>query len=208
MIEAREDWPSWLDVSRETFDRLLAFKALVLKWNPAVNLISRASVAQIWERHILDSAQIAFLADPPVAHWVDLGSGGGFPAIVVAIIAGERFPDCRFSLVESDARKAAFLSQAILALGLPARVLVSRIEATPPLGANILTARALAPLDTLLAQAQQHLRPDGAAFFPKGASYADEVAAARRRWRFDLAVHISRTDSNAAILKVSGIAPL
>lgn len=205
------DWegrPDWLDVSRETFDRLQVFQALVLKWNPTVNLISRASAAQIWDRHILDSAQIAFLANPPVSHWADLGSGGGFPALVLAIIARERFPGSRFTLVESDARKSAFLAQAVRTLDLPAQIAVSRIESTPPLGADILTARALAPLETLLSYAHRHLRPEGAAYFPKGTSHAQEIAVARRQWRFDLSVHISRTDSNAAILKVTGIAPL
>ncbi|MCA8930663.1 MAG: 16S rRNA (guanine(527)-N(7))-methyltransferase RsmG, partial [Alphaproteobacteria bacterium] len=155
-------------VSRETLARLAAFAALLEKWNPAINLISAGTVAQIWTRHFLDSAQVFDLADAKSGLWADLGSGGGFPGLVAAILALEERPGLSFTLVESDRRKAAFLSTAARELGLPVRVMAERIEALPPLGADILTARALAPLPVLLGYAERHLQPGGRALFPKG----------------------------------------
>ncbi|MGQ0609601.1 MAG: 16S rRNA (guanine(527)-N(7))-methyltransferase RsmG [Paracoccaceae bacterium] len=200
--------PAWLDVSRETVERLVNLEALVLKWTPTVNLVSRASMAEIWTRHILDSAQIGRLAGAEGNDWVDLGSGGGFPALVVAAMAKEQWPNRRFTLVESDARKAAFLMQAIRSLDLPATVRVARIEGLAPLGADILTARALAPLPDLLAHANRHLARPGRAFFPKGTAHQEEIVSARARWQFDLTLHKSLTDDGAAILEVKNIGPI
>lgn len=197
--------PAWLDVSRETIERLVSLEALVLKWTPAVNLISRPSMTEIWARHILDSAQIGRLAGPEGAHWTDLGSGGGFPALVIAAMAKEQWPNRRFTLVESDARKSAFLMQAIRALDLSATVKVARIEGLAPLGSDILTARALAPLADLLSHAHRHLARPGRAFFPKGNAHQEEIASARARWQFDLTLHKSVTDADAAILEVKNI---
>lgn len=198
--------PVWLDVSRETVERLVELEALVLRWTPSVNLISRASMPEIWARHILDSAQIGRLAGVEGDEWADLGSGGGFPALVLAAMANELWPNRRFTLVESDARKSAFLMQAVRSLDLPATVTVARIELVPPLGADIVTARALAPLSDLMAHASRHLGSQGRAFFPKGASHQDEIASARARWQFDLTTHKSMTEAAAAILEVKNIA--
>ena len=197
--------PDWLNVSRETLERLGELESLVVKWTVAVNLISKSSVPEIWPRHILDSAQISVLSDPTQGAWVDLGSGAGFPALVLAIIAKERSGDATFTLIESDSRKAAFLMQAVRAMDLSANVIVKRIDEVPPLNADILTARALAPLDSLLDHAARHLRPTGRAFFPKGASFQDEVNTARQRWKFRCTAHKSLTDPLSAILEVDGI---
>jgi 16S rRNA (guanine527-N7)-methyltransferase len=197
--------PEWLDVSRETLTALGEFEDLVRKWTKTVNLVSKASVNDIWSRHILDSAQISLLAGGADRTWVDLGSGGGFPALVLSILAKGNGQSTAFVLVESDARKATFLAQAARILDLPVKVLVQRVDAAPPLGADVLTARALAPLDVLLGYARTHLGPNGRAFFPKGASHADEVASARTNWSFRCTAHPSRTDPQSAILEVDGI---
>ncbi len=208
MMERSGDVPDWLNVSRETIDDLVAFAALVKKWTSAVNLISAGSVSDIWQRHVLDSAQISVLAGTRAGAWVDVGSGGGFPALVLAIIAREASPETRFTLVESDRRKAAFLVQASQQLKLPTTVLVQRVESVPSLKVDTLSARAVAPLDALLGYSFRHLALGGRAYFAKGNSFKAEIDEAKSRWRFNITAHKSRTDSKSAILEVDGIEPL
>ena len=198
--------PDWLNVSRETLARLMELEALVLKWTTAVNLISKNSAAQIWTRHILDSAQISVFSGPKGGKWVDLGSGGGFPALVLAVLAKDWEEAATFVLIESDARKAAFLLQAIRSLDLSAKVIVQRIDDVDPLDADVLTARALAPLDAMLPHAVRHLGATGRAFFPKGSTYRDEIAAVQPLWAFRCTAHQSLTDPMSAILEVDGVA--
>jgi 16S rRNA (guanine527-N7)-methyltransferase len=138
-------------------------------------------------------------------HWVDLGSGGGFPGIVIAIRAAEEAPDLRITCIESDGRKAAFLMTAARDLGLAVTVLTERAEGAEPQSADVVSARALAPLTDLMPLAQRHLAPHGFAIFPKGARHAMEVAEARVHWGFELTEWPSRTDPEARILKVEAI---
>jgi 16S rRNA (guanine527-N7)-methyltransferase len=200
------DWPADLGVSRETEARLTALVALVARWTPRINLISTATLPEIETRHILDSAQLLAFAQPHWAHWADLGSGGGFPGLVIAILTAESHPSARITLVESDQRKATFLRTAIRDLALTAQVQTARAESLPPLAADVLSARALAPLPALLPLALRHLAPGGRALFPKGRRAEDEIAEARRVWHFDLTSHPSRTDPEARILQIEGIA--
>ena len=192
-------------VSRETADRLSRFAALVARWTPHINLIAPSTVPEIESRHIRDSAQLLSFAPPGWTHWADLGSGGGFPGIVIAILADELHPGARVALVDSDQRKAAFLQSAIRDLGLRARVLTGRAETLPPLGADVLSARALAPLPQLLPLAARHLAPGGRALFPKGRRAQEEITAARAAWHFNLATHPSSTDPDARILQIEGV---
>jgi 16S rRNA (guanine527-N7)-methyltransferase len=189
-----------LDVSRETMASLRAFEAEVRRWTPVVNLVSRGSLENLWDRHIEDSAQI-FRASPADARlWLDLGSGGGFPGMVIAILAKELQPGLRVVLVESDQRKAVFLRQTAQKLLLEVTVLAERIELLPPQGADVVSARALAPLNDLLDLAVPHLKPGGIALFPKGARHAEEVAEARLSWSLDLESRPSTSSSDAALL--------
>ncbi|MGL6209809.1 MAG: 16S rRNA (guanine(527)-N(7))-methyltransferase RsmG [Paracoccaceae bacterium] len=198
--------PDWLTVSIETYERLGVFATLVQKWNPAINLVSRASVSQLWDRHILDSAQIfELVAVPSDARWLDLGSGAGFPGLVVAILAAEHQPTLQVTLVESDRRKATFLSQAVRSLDLKAEVVAERVEVFPPNGADFLSARALAGLDVLCGYATRHLHPRGLAVFPKGAQVEEEIATAVKSWQFDVQRHQSRTDPTATILVMKDV---
>lgn len=194
------------DVSRETLDRLRTYEALLKKWNPAINLVSRNSLENAWERHFRDSAQIFNLAPAGAAHWADLGSGGGFPGLVVAALAAEKAPDMKVTLVESDGRKATFLRTAAREMGLTVDVVNERIEVLPPLAADVISARALAPLAQLLAFAERHLTHGGTALFQKGAAYTDEIAEALASWRFEVQKIPSRTESGAVILSIGGIA--
>ena len=193
-----------LGVSRETIEKLRSLEELLIKWNPAINLVSKSTIANVWERHIIDSAQIYALA-PHRGHWVDLGSGGGFPGLVIACMSSEIRSDLRVTLVESDQRKSTFLRMVSTQLALNATVVCQRIEQTQPLSADILSARALAPLPALLAFAQRHLAPGGVCLFPKGASWKQEVEAARKDWHFEVENHKSITDDDGAILAVKAI---
>ncbi|QQA42780.1 16S rRNA (guanine(527)-N(7))-methyltransferase RsmG [Pelagovum pacificum] len=192
-------------VSRETFERLEAFRDLVLKWTARINLVSTKSAATLWDRHILDSAQLIQHAPDSFNRWVDLGSGGGFPGIVVATLNLDLAPDAEMILVESDQRKATFLRAAIRELGLNAQVQASRAETLAPMQADVLTARALASLSELLPLASRHLKPDGIAIFPKGRSALDEIRDAQQGWTFQLEQSPSKTDAEAAILKLERI---
>ncbi len=189
-----------LSVSRETLQRLHLLEEMIKKWNVAINLVSRTSVDGLWNRHILDSVQIYRLAPPVVRRWVDIGSGGGFPGLVIACIAKELDPPRQFVLVESDLRKAIFLRQAAQAMTLDVTVLSERIEVVSPLNANVLSARALAPLHLLCDYAFRHLAPNGRALYQKGSSYPAEIVEAQKRWRFVYTVQPSETDTKGVTL--------
>lgn len=193
------------DVSRETMDRLEVYSKLLEKWNPRINLVSRQTIPDLWARHFVDSAQIYSLAPQGFGKWVDLGSGGGFPGLVCAIISAERDPSSVFTMVESDARKSVFLRTVIRETRLNAKVISDRIEKIPPLGAQVLSARALADLDTLLHFAERHLQESGTALFPKGVSWEKEVEIASRSWLFDWEATKSETESGAVVLRIGGI---
>jgi len=192
-------------VSRETLERLDLYAALLAKWNPAINLVSKATLSELWTRHFLDSAQIFDLAPAAARRWADLGSGGGFPGMIVAILAAAERPGLSVTLVESDARKSAFLTRVAQETGIPADIRTARAESLPRLQADVLSARALAPLSRLLPLAQQHLVEGGEALFPKGAQHAQEIATALETWRFAVQKYPSRTDSAGVILKIGGI---
>lgn len=192
-------------VSRETLERLRAYEALIRKWNPRINLVSPATLDLLWIRHFADSGQLLHLAPDNAVHWADLGAGGGFPGLVIAILAAETKPRLRVTLVESDQRKAAFLSTAARILDLGVEVRAERIESLPALGADVLSARALAPLDMLLHHAERHLAPGGVALFPKGANVEAELARALEHWRFSHQKEPSKTDAAGVILIIGGI---
>lgn len=192
-----------LNVSRETADRLTTYAGLLEKWNPKINLVSRASLADLWTRHILDSAQLLALA-PQSGHWVDLGSGGGFPGLVVGCLAAEKAPGLQFTLIESDTRKAAFLRTVVRETGLSANIIAERAETVEPQNADIVSARALTWLTGLLQFAERHLKDDGLALFPKGQSWEKEVLDAREAWSFDYDRIRSETETGSFILRVRG----
>ncbi|BDW87080.1 16S rRNA (guanine(527)-N(7))-methyltransferase RsmG [Roseicyclus marinus] len=193
------------DVSRETLDRLELFASLLTKWQKTINLISPATLPQIWSRHILDSAQVIDHAPPDAKTWADLGSGGGFPGLVCAAIAAEKMPDLRMNLVEADLRKAAFLRETARQMGLSVGVFSRRIEDMPPQAADIVSARALAALDTLCGYAHLHLRPGGVALLQKGARHAEELETARQRWQMDVTTVPSVTDADAVLFRIENL---
>jgi 16S rRNA (guanine527-N7)-methyltransferase len=188
-------------VSRETLVRLEAYAALLVQWNPRINLVSRDSLRDPWRRHFLDSAQLLPYVPASARSLVDLGSGAGFPGLVLAIlgVAG-------VELVESDARKCAFLREAARIADAPVTVHHARIEALPPHQVDVVTARACAPLDRLLVMAQRFIGPRTICLFLKGERAAEELTAARRGWTMRAACHPSRADPRGVILKLEQIA--
>lgn len=193
-----------LNVSRETLQRLYLYCERLEHWSAKINLIAPAPKDLIWDRHIVDSAQLFNLRQAG-GTWADLGSGGGLPAMVLAIIAQEVEPDLRFHLVESDVRKAAFLRIFSTELSLNVQVHQARAELIAPLRAQTVSARALAPLDKLLSYVRRHLDPAGVALLPKGRNHLSEIEAARRNWSFDLDLVDSVADQESKILRIGQI---
>ena len=194
-----------LDVSRETEERLKLFAALLAKWNQTINLVSRDSLDDVWTRHVADSAQLFAMAPEDARSWADLGSGGGFPGLVVAILAAEKRPRLNVTLVESDARKSVFLRTVLRETRVQASVETSRIEDLAPLEADVVSARALAPLDVLLGYVARHSATGGIALLPKGANWQNEVDAAAKSWTFTHKARTSETDPSAVILTVGDL---
>lgn len=192
-------------VSRETVERLIAFEELFRKWSKAINLASPSTLADLWNRHILDSAQIFPLAEK-ARHWVDIGSGGGFPGIVTACYLADK-PDSHIDLVESAGKKAAFLRTAAGHLHVPAQVHALRIEAVRDeiKCSDIVTARALASLDDLFDLSEPWLTGGATALFQKGRDYQREIDESRVRWDFDLVKHQSAIDQTSVILEISNL---
>lgn len=192
-------------VSRETLGRLGVFEAEFRKWSTRINLAAPSTLDALWSRHILDSAQLLPLA-PDATDWLDLGSGGGFPGAVLAILLTER-ENGRIELVESNNKKAAFLKSVLGSLGAPAIVHVCRIEEAVQRvrQPQVVTARALAPLPRLLDLARPWLEAGATGLFHKGRDYAAEIAESRDAWRFDLVEHRSRVDPASRILAVSNL---
>jgi 16S rRNA (guanine527-N7)-methyltransferase len=193
-------------VSRETFERLEAFESAFLQWARRINLAAPSTLACLWERHTLDSAQLFSLAPPSATRWVDLGSGGGFPGAVLALLLRDR-AEARIHLVESNGKKAAFLQTVLAKLEAPAHVHRARIEEAFSLTgpADMITARALAPLDKLLGLARPWLEMGAHGLFHKGRDYSREVEESRDRWRFDLVIHPDKIDPHGGILEIAAL---
>ena len=193
-------------VSRETLDRLDRFVAVLLAWQQHTNLIAASTEPTLWTRHVADSLQLLTLA-PQARIWVDLGSGGGFPGLVIACALAD-MPGARVHLVESSTKKAAFLREAVRAAGTPVEVHAVRIEdfvenlAVP---VDVVTARALAPLAGLLTATYPLLKVGALGLFPKGQDVDAELTAAAKCWSIQSSLVPSLTDPRAKIVCISGI---
>lgn len=196
-----------LDVSRETQERFEIFAELLIKWNRSINLVSPSTVSEMWERHILDSAQLFNLVPHPVDHWVDMGTGGGFPGLIIAIMSEEKNSPVTTTMIESDTRKSVFLRTVLREIGLKANVIKERIEKVKPLNANVISARALSDLNTLFKLSHQHLVNGGQMLFPKGENWKTELETAQSKWNFDLQIVRSQTSGGSVIIKASGVTP-
>ena len=213
MNSTRASLPSTLNgraVSRETAARLEHFAALFAKWAKAINLVAPSTLDDLWRRHIADSAQI-FQLSPEPKNWIDLGSGGGFPGVITAILLAEG-GEGWVHLVESNNMKAAFLRTALGETGARGSVHPVRIENAPAMlpYCDAISARALAELDLLLEFAQPWATQNDQlkAYFHKGRDYRAEIDKSRRRWSFDLIIHESVVEKDSVILEIGGVRPL
>lgn len=189
------------NVSRETMAKLEQYESLLIKWNRAINLVSPNTIPNLWSRHLLDSAQIVDFAPELTKNWVDFGSGGGFPGLVVSCLK----PDTHVTCIESDVRKAAFLSTVIRELGLNANVISERIEEVDPLSADVISARAFAPVARLLGYAEPHLKKTGKVILLKGSKHLDEISEAEENWLFNFRIIPSITNQESAVLVLEEI---
>lgn len=197
-------------VSRETLDRLTTYAALLTKWQRRINLVGPRTVPDLWRRHMLDSAQLLPLLPPATKKIVDLGSGAGFPGLVLAALgAGQAGGGIeQIHLVESDQRKAVFLREAARAMALGDRVTVhaARIESLDPIPADCVTARALAPVSTLLQYAAHLVGKNVPCVFLKGKRLQDELTDAKSSWYIKYRIDASQTDAEGAILTIEDFA--
>lgn len=207
-----EEFSEQFNVSRETLEQLKLYVELLRKWQKAVNLVAPSTLDHIWSRHIGDSAQIVDIlieSDSPKksGYWLDIGSGGGFPGLVAAIMLSEQF-DYRFHLVESNGRKCAFLSDVVRHLALPVEIHNKRIEdmAQNPSFAqvSIISARAVASMEKLLTLTQPFVGSDTVSYFFKGRETQSELNHASLEWEFCSKQYGSRTSSEGRIVEITG----
>lgn len=195
-------------VSRETAERLDRFVALLIAWQQHTNLIARSTMPTLWTRHVADSLQLVGLA-PGARIWADLGSGGGFPGLVIACALADT-EGARVHLVESIGKKATFLREAVRVTGAPAIVHAIRIEDfvdNSPESIDVVTARALAPLPELLDMAYPLLKNGALGLFPKGQDVAVELTEAAKCWKIQSTLVQSLTNSKGQIVMMRGLEP-
>ncbi|MFQ5626609.1 MAG: 16S rRNA (guanine(527)-N(7))-methyltransferase RsmG [Methyloligellaceae bacterium] len=206
-IDTPQRFASRFNVSRETIERLEIYEALLKQWQRRVNLVAPNTLAHVWQRHFADSAQLLAHA-PDSSKWLDLGSGAGFPGLVIAICARNR-EDSHVHIVESNARKCAFCQEVVRETGCSVEIHQTRIESLGAkdrlIGAGIVTARALAPLDNLYKLASPFFGPGTAGLFLKGRRVSQELERAAESWDCEVRLHPSLTDARARIVEVSAL---
>ena len=195
-----EDFAAQTGVSRETMGRLEAYAALLAAWSGRINLVGRSTLADPWRRHFLDSAQLHPLIPPEARSLVDLGSGAGFPGLVLAIL-GVRGVE----LIEADRRKATFLREAARIAGVEIVVRACRIESVAPHAADVVTARGCAPLERLLPLAERFIGPNTTCLLLKGARTEEELTAAGNAWTMTVSRHPSRSDPGGTVLSLQQV---
>jgi 16S rRNA (guanine527-N7)-methyltransferase len=219
------DFASVFDVSQTTIDRLAIYDRLLRQWQRAGNLVASSTLDETWHRHFADSAQLLALA-PSARTWIDLGSGAGFPGLVISILLADPAPRPgssppsregvlgRVTLIESNGRKCAFLREVVRQTGIAERVLVeilsTRIEAAATQanlrGADVVAARALAPLDKLLSLSVSLFERRTVGMFLKGRNVPAELEAAKSMWDFNVELVPSRTECGASVVLVRNLA--
>jgi len=193
------------NVSRETIDELKKYETLVKEWNNKFNLISKSTVDKIWERHILDSLQLCSFFYEKEGVLIDFGSGAGFPGIVLAIVAKEKFPKLKINLVESITKKATFLNVVKDALNLDVNIINDRVENIKTIKADFITSRAMASLDKLLNYSKPFCLKSTNLIFPKGEKWKEEVEEAQKKWIFKFDTFESKTNKDSCILYISNV---
>lgn len=207
-VATARDFATVFDVSRETIGHLETYAELLQRWSHVKDLVAPGTIGDMWHRHFADSAQLLRLA-PDAKVWLDLGSGAGFPGLVIAILLiGQE--GARVHLVESNARKCAFLKDVVRQTGAPVDIYATRIQTMATQNRvphDVVTARALAPLGELLELAAPFFRSETVGLFLKGRTAADELRDAGARWHFEATLQESLTDSEARIVVIRQLSP-
>jgi len=201
VIWTEQDFADHSNVPRGTLSDFTQWYGLLRKWNARINLVAPKEIEQFWHRHAYDSWQLNRYLPEKWDRLVDLGSGGGFPGLSLGIFSKLRGYG-NVHLVESIGKKTSFLKTVTRELDLPVTVHAARIEDLPPMDADVITARAFAPLPKLFDYAAPHLKPTSILLLPKGGTADKEVETARKDWHFDVERFKSETDSSASILRV------
>ncbi len=219
-IRTASDFQNKFNVSRETLERLENYSELLALWQKKMNLVSSSTMREVWQRHIADSAQLfsltkkIYLSADNQGHCYDLGSGAGFPGLVIAIMAAGEVDDRQddfpvISMVEGSAKKCAFMREVIRKTGAPAKVINKRIESllqiSNSVNTRLITARALAPLDQLFEFVVPAWGKETKAFFMKGSSYLSEIRDAEKKWQFEFNIIPSLTSQDSVILEISAL---
>lgn len=197
------DFAAKADVSRETLGRLETYAELLTDWNERHNLVAKSTIPDLWNRHIWDSAQLAPLLPPDARTLADLGSGAGFPGLVLAAMR----PDIAVTLHEATAKKCAFLQAAADRMGLDVIIANARMEELPHQVFDVVTARACAPLPLLLEYAHSFVGPNSICLFLKGQNVGSELTEATKYWKMEVSQVASQTDPLAAIVTVRKLGP-
>lgn len=198
---ARDQFLAQLSVPRETVEKLERYAAMLTEWQSKINLVSATTLPNLWTRHLLDSAQLYRLLPAGTQRMADLGSGAGFPGLVLAIMG---VPEMH--LIESDQRKSVFLREVARATETKVTVHANRIEDVPPLHVDVVSARALAPLSRLIPLAYRHLKAGGQCLFLKGAELPAELQDASKDWQFEAQESDSLTSAQGRILQLGRLA--
>lgn len=201
----KDQFAKLANVSHETIERFSLYAELLRLWNPAAGLVAESTLPDLWTRHFLDSAQLLKSAPDSPNRWIDLGAGGGFPGLALALLCAKERPEDEFLLVESNGRKCEFLKTVCRETCIQAEILQERAETLKPQAANVATARALCSLPQLLSYAARHLVEGGLGLFHKGSGRLSEIDDAMKEWAFKLTELPSITDENGAILQVVDI---
>lgn len=201
-----ENFIKTYDVSRETYDRLKCCQAALNEWQQKFNLVSNGSLADSWNRHFIDSAQLFPLIPETARSLADLGSGAGFPGMVLAIMAAEKTPYLKVTLIESIYKKTVYLNHLAQITDCKVEVVNRRVEEIKNRRFDVITARAVTALSDLLGYAFPLLNKNGLCLFPKGKSWSEEVGLARRKWNFEYDAVPSRTNPESVILVIRHLA--
>lgn len=203
-MQPEEKFQAKTSVSHETLEKYKVWHRLLVKWNAKINLVAKSTLPDFWTRHALDSWQITPLLRETDRNCLDFGSGGGFPGLAVAIALAEK-PDSQVTLTESAGKKASFLKAVSREIDLSTYTHSGRIENLNPFRADVITARAFAPLDRLLSYSEPFLAPETQLLLLKGAAVDEELELARAQWTFDCETVKSLSDEDGCILKMRNV---
>jgi len=196
------------NVSRETFDRLKTYEASLNEWQTKLNLVSNSSLNDAWNRHFKDSVQLMKYIPEKAKIMLDFGSGAGFPGMVIAIVAAEKMPHLKVSLIESIKKKTVYLNAVKELCGVNVHIINDRIENLPSFNADVITSRAMCNLSDLLKYSYKFSNKKTTLIFPKGKSFKEEIKNAQKKWNFECKVFTNEINEEGVILVINNVSPI